>query len=294
MSDRDKDLTAHNVSMTGKITHTNASYGDLESLQENEWVGLLSIAVEYLCFDPNKEKSFEKERRALRDAKLTNFNKSSEALAHIWALHQAATTAFGSEFMTYYDLFGLTKSKLSKEIQFEIDEITTKSNTTDAMNCDWEYIEDIVTTAWGTFFRRPHGYHAKIAGIDPTTPSAQIDQPKGFTAHNATPDADQFEEKVLKCQRSNEDGTPCNKEFTWTKPQQMHHNRMGWTAIPKSCMEHRANQEDREDKKITICQLFKSSGRCSYGDKCKFSHATHSNHVSIKDNPEPQLAIEHP
>jgi hypothetical protein len=149
-------------------------------------VGILSIAMEYMCFDPNKGKSFEEERRALHDAKLTNFNKSSEALAHIWALHQAATTAFGSEFMTYYDLFGLTQSKLSKEIQFEIDEITAKSNTTDAMNCDWEYIEDIVTTAWGTFSRRPHGYHAKIAGIDPTTPSAQIDQPKGFTAHNAT------------------------------------------------------------------------------------------------------------
>ena len=60
----------------------------------------------------NKEKSFEREMRALCGAKLTNFNKSSAALAHIRTLHQAATTAFGSDFMTYYDLFKLTKDKM--------------------------------------------------------------------------------------------------------------------------------------------------------------------------------------
>ena len=301
LSDRDKDLMAHNASMTGKLTHRDASYGDLENLQENEWVGLLSIAVEYLCFDPNKEKSFERERRALCGAKLTNFNKSSEALAHIRTLHQAATTAFGSDFMTYYDLFKLTKDKLSKEIQFEINEITATGKAADALDCDWKYIEDIVTTAWRTFSRRPTGYYSKVASIGHADTPKQAEQSEEFTAHNASLEADQFKEKVLKCQRSNEDGTTCSKEFTWTTAQQMHHNRMGWTTTPKSCPAHReksiypaTNQDDREEKKITVCQLFRSSGRCSYGDKCKFSHATHSNHVSIKDNPRPQLAIEHP
>ena len=33
-----------------------------------------------------------------------NFKKPSEALAHILKLHQEATTAFGKEFTTQYDL----------------------------------------------------------------------------------------------------------------------------------------------------------------------------------------------
>ena len=97
-------------------------YSQLGSLENEEWTGLLSIAVAVLCFDPHKEQAFEAARQLLLDSKLSNFKKPSEALARIFKLRQDAYTAFGREFTTFYDLFTLVRKKLNREVQHELDE----------------------------------------------------------------------------------------------------------------------------------------------------------------------------
>ena len=136
----------------------------MESLDNEEWTGLLSIAVAVLCYDPNKEQAFKAARQLLHDSKLSNFKKPSEALARVIKLHQDAYTAFGGEFMTSYDLFTLVRKKLNREVLHELDEVMATGDPIDHIEYDWLFIEDTVTTAWNRSNRRPEGYYDCILG----------------------------------------------------------------------------------------------------------------------------------
>jgi hypothetical protein len=66
-----------------------------------------------MCYDENKERTFETNRQELLDVDFsTAFNRCSESLSHVLQLLQAATTAYGSSFMTNYDVFNFIKSKV--------------------------------------------------------------------------------------------------------------------------------------------------------------------------------------
>ena len=96
----EKEVVASSAAATSKLPARHLLYGQLEKLSNDEWTGLLHIAVAITCYDPNKEQQFERARTALVTASLGNFKKPSEALAHISKLLQDANTAFGQECMT--------------------------------------------------------------------------------------------------------------------------------------------------------------------------------------------------
>ena len=79
----DKEKVAWSPASTGRLHIRQLPYSQLESLQNEEWTGLPSIAVAVLCSDPNTEQSFETttRRRLMYDCKLqlSNFKKPSEA-----------------------------------------------------------------------------------------------------------------------------------------------------------------------------------------------------------------------
>ena len=100
------------------------------------------------------------------------FRRASEALAYIFQLLQAANTAYGSDFITMYDLFKLVKMKLSQEVQFEIDGVIALDNKIDLRRLEWAQIEDLVTDAWGTASRRPKSFYARL-NIAPNAPKDQ-------------------------------------------------------------------------------------------------------------------------
>ena len=83
---------------TGHLPDRVASTGQLDLITNGDWMGLLGLAVELLCYDENKPRTFENKRQELLSADLQQFGRSSEALAHALQLYQAATTAYGSEF----------------------------------------------------------------------------------------------------------------------------------------------------------------------------------------------------
>ena len=76
-------------------------------------------------------------------------------MAHIRQLHQAATTAYGAPFITTYDLFLLTKSKLKPDVRYEVEEIAAHQKTVDLKTMAWGDAEDIISDAWGISSRRP-------------------------------------------------------------------------------------------------------------------------------------------
>lgn len=140
-------------------------------MENEEWTALLSIAVALLCFDPNKEQQFEKARAALYGARIDNFTRPSEALAHISKLLQDANIAFGKEFINDYDLFVLIKRKLPKEIQYEVDSLLADGDSKNQLECDWSFIDNTVSKAWLKFSRRPIGYYDGIIQLtDPEHP----------------------------------------------------------------------------------------------------------------------------
>jgi hypothetical protein len=67
---------------TGRLPDRKATHAQARALDNGDWMGLLGLAVEYMCFDSNKSRSFEEKRMALITADLAQFNRCSEALAH--------------------------------------------------------------------------------------------------------------------------------------------------------------------------------------------------------------------
>ena len=69
---RVEDL-AKNIAATGSIGHRVASHDEMEQISNDQWIGLLKLVVELVCFDINKAKSFEKTNGKLKQCKLSNF-----------------------------------------------------------------------------------------------------------------------------------------------------------------------------------------------------------------------------
>ena len=105
---------------TGQLTDRKATHTQAQALDNGDWMGLLGLAVEYMCFASNKSQSFDEKRMALITADLAPFNRCSEALAHMLKLHQAAVTAFGSDFIPMYNMLTLIKKKLQLPVQYAV------------------------------------------------------------------------------------------------------------------------------------------------------------------------------
>ena len=115
---------------TGRLPDKQATYDQLESMANGGWIGLLNLTVVVLCHDDNKERTFEEKRQQLMQADLSGFQKCQEALAHTLGDYQAETNAYGSEFITMYDLLQLTKSKLNEQVRYEMEDIIARNPET--------------------------------------------------------------------------------------------------------------------------------------------------------------------
>ena len=101
-------------------------------------------------------------------ADLSGFQRCKEASAHILGVYRAATNAYGSEFITMYDLLQLTKSKLSWQVRYEMEDIIARESR-DLRHMTWRKVEDLISDAWGTASRRPQGYYTRLLGDDQQT-----------------------------------------------------------------------------------------------------------------------------
>jgi len=54
-----------------------------------------------------------------------------------------ATNAYGSEFMTMYDLLQLTKSKLNAQVRYEMEDIIARESR-GLKDMTWRKIEDLI------------------------------------------------------------------------------------------------------------------------------------------------------
>lgn len=206
---------------------------------------LLSLSVAVMCFDENKELSFENKRQELLAADLSVSNRCSEALAHILQLLQAANTAYGLSFMTNNHLFNLIKQKMNTQVRYEVDEITATRKSLDLRKLEWQDIEEMISDAWGTASRRPKTYYDRIIPIDQPPKPATCKDIVPFTAHPghlAAVTDGAFKDKTLKCARFTDTGAICNAEFIWSAQEQQLHKRLGYSSVPKSCPLHKPNR----------------------------------------------------
>ena len=294
LDSKEKEKIAAAAASTGRLPVRLLLYEKLEELRNDEWTDLLSIAVALLCFDPNKEQQFEKARDALHKAKIDNFTRPSEALAHIAKLVQDANTAFGKEFISDYDLFILIKKKLPKEIQYEINNLLADGDSKSQLECDWSFIDDTVSKAWLKYSRRPTGYYDGILQfMDQHHPDPPANQQLQYSAtptvHAAIhPSAhDSLSDMTLTCERYNEDGSVCGDEFIFNTAEQLRYKQLGFKNLPKSCMKHRGQKPQDAPKQyannpckngnncgsaeVRHCRDFQA-GVCQYADKCKYAH----------------------
>ena len=287
LTSKEKEDNASTVAATGKLPVRLLLYNQLEELRNDEWSDLLSIVVALLCFDLNRERQFEKARTALKEARLDNFIKASEALAHVSKLLQDANTAFGKEFITNYDLFQMVRKKLPREVRFEIDSILADGDSQDQLNCDWHYIDDTITKAWLKISRRPIGYYDGIVQLmDPNHPKPSTIPTMHAAIHPSAHDS--LLDMTLTCERYNEDGSTCGDTFTFNTAEQLKYKQLGFKNLPKSCMKHRGQKpqdaprqyanspckagDNCDSSEYLKCREYQADV-CKYGDKCKYVHS---------------------
>ena len=48
---------------TGRLPDKQTTHDQLESMTNGDWIGLLNLTVVVLCYDDNKERTFEEKRQ---------------------------------------------------------------------------------------------------------------------------------------------------------------------------------------------------------------------------------------
>ena len=91
------DKLAQSACFTGSVGHRAASHSGLQSMANHQWIGLLKIVVEVMCFDINRARSFEAAKDKLEQCKLSNFTKPSEAMAQFTLLYTNARDIQGKD-----------------------------------------------------------------------------------------------------------------------------------------------------------------------------------------------------
>ena len=61
---------------TGRLPDKQATHDQLEPMSSGEWIGLLNLTVAVLCYDDNKERTFEEKRQQLMQADLSGFQNA--------------------------------------------------------------------------------------------------------------------------------------------------------------------------------------------------------------------------
>ena len=263
LSNRRADKLAHSASLTGSVGHRTASHSDLQNMTNSQWIGLLKIVVELMCFDINRAKSFEIAKSKLGQCKLSNFTKPSEAIAQFSSLYTDARNIQGKEFMTPYDRFALLITKLPTEVEIEIQDHLAIHKEIDILSMEWSEADDIITNAWGTYERRPTGYYKhRISQLGDT--GKQVMQPSAHPGQMEQPAQD----REIKCTRNNEDGTKCDATFTFTVEEQQAYKARSHSD-PKSCAKHRKSAGYNANG--GLCRKF-MAGTCENGDQCPYSH----------------------
>ena len=240
-----------------------------------------------ICYDTNRRLQFEKARSALISSSLGNFKKPSEALAHINKLLQDANTAFGKQFITYYDLFILVKKDPCSEIRYEIDSILIDGDYTRVLSSPLIGTLLMIRSQRRGSSTQVRGYYDGILQLrDPDHPE-QAQDATAPTMHAALhPSAhDLLSDRTLVCERLNEDDTTCGDSFVFRIAEQLQFEHLGY----KSCPKHRGRKPRQNTPRAYAadkcnagdncnnadfheCREFKA-GICRFGDECELSHS---------------------
>jgi hypothetical protein len=261
LSSQRTDELAQSASLTGSVGHRIASHSDLHNIANHQWIGLLKIVVELMCFDINRAKSFEIARDKMEQCKLSNFTKPSEAMAQFTSMYTDARNIQGEDFMTSYDRFTLLIAKLPTEVEIEIQDHLATHKGIDVLSMEWSEAEDIITDAWGTYERRPAGYYKY------RVPQQEKQQERQHSAHPGQMEQP-TQDREIKCTRYNEDGTKCDATFTFTVDEQQAYQARNHSD-PKSCAKHRKSAGYNANG--GPCRKF-MAGICENGDQCPYSH----------------------
>jgi hypothetical protein len=260
---RVEDL-AKSIAMTGSIGHRVASHDEMEQLSNDQWIGLLKLVMELVCFDINKAKSFERANGKLKQCKLSNFKKPSEAIAQFTSLYTNARNIHGKEYMTAYERFTLLTTKLPEGVEIEVQEYLATRKGINILEMEWNDADDIVNDAWGIYERRPDGHYKHR--------SSRLDDTKEQEGQKLSAHLSQMEQptkdKIIKCTRHNEDGTKCNATFTFTVDEQQAYQARNHSD-PRSCAKHRKSAGYNANG--GPCRKF-MAGVCENGDQCPYSH----------------------
>jgi hypothetical protein len=90
--------------------------------------------------------------------------------------------------------------------------------------------------------------------------ATQDHQGNNSSAQPAAIQGKELSDMILQCK-------VCSADFTFTVQQQEYHKSKGYQNMPNKCPEHRS---------LGMCDQFKNTGTCAYGDQCKFQHSQSS------------------
>ena len=187
----------------------------------------------------------------------------------------------GSSVLNDYSRIVQIRMKLPQEVQTEYVDLLAKDQEVTELSMDWITFKNIVRRAWGAaqikcqMLSIPIGLAPTSANSPHTAPLDASVQPQGIAhlQNSQIPAVDAAQDKAIKC-------SICSVEFNYPVHQQNLFKSKGYED-PKKCPNCRPPK---------ICDNFRRTGSCSFGDRCKYLHQM-DEPPAAKENTAPAASV---
>jgi hypothetical protein len=264
----------------GEMIH--AGMGTTRDLRDMHWTYVCDLAIEMACCCYDSRGEIDEAQKQFEECKAGNSHTIQHAMSAELKVWNEYRTAFGRDPMDVYfrsERFVDGCSSGMRKCYWEIVDENTDVDTT--VFTEWHQFQEIFVRAWVMWERRKY----RKAG-DEKIPDNKMAVHHSSKQLNRQPDEihDQMAESDLfpppGHQQNNQDADiiiscaspECHSKFVFALFEQQKFKEKNWD-MPRRCKKCRDELRASNGTPIGSCHAFLSSGKCDFGDKCKFSHA---------------------
>lgn len=232
---------------------------------EEHWSAIDSFVDAVIFFVSDKKLKLQEAERNLSVFDGTHYVDCSEMLADYNSLSDICMSWFGSEMKTDYDKIQSFLHRCPVIVQTQYARhVSTPINgvNVDEFRMEWAEFENTLHSVWFSAFtelqvQMQFGLNIQEQSQVQIRPSNSSQQVLQMQQVNRQPTQQSITGDIgIIC-------VDCNSNFIWAVSQQEKHKKQGYENTPKRCAKCKG----------LICDSFKNTGECSYGDNCKYLHS---------------------
>jgi hypothetical protein len=243
------------------------SYDTNDDSRDVHWSAFSKFVCAIGCFVGDRKGKLEEARNKLNGFRGAEYTDHDLFISEFEKLFDVCTSWFRKPIENDFDKLQRVLRECPEAVKAQyIAYVTDPVRKVDELSTSWNEFCAIFQIVWKSAFdklllQRSMGiqmntqYAAKAVVHQMPQPRKSNDTQVTFPVSDTEPDVS-FQDKTIKC-------IVCPENFLFSVKQQISYKEKGFEHDPRRCPKCRGQ----------ICDIFKSTGSCPYGDDCKFLHS---------------------